>query len=281
MYLTSIEMASKHKWCRDYILDGKVDANTRQKEIDGFLEETFKEFISEIPTKIIHLKAIDQDRLADMLLMKPAILKSLCISANVAKRAFWKDLGININMYHPRLSPAIARKVAEYLKPILPDEIALDTLSYLDRIEYVDKTVRAAKGNWEKQIVSELSKQGPGKFKKRQFLSNGEKYELDAAYPAKGDDPILIGVDVKQISSPMDIHKRSDEIINRAKHLKAEYPDSFFAAVVHYPYDEKLDHLKSRLSESNIDVCKFCTEDEQSIVGAVKDIIAKWKQKAK
>ena len=107
-----------------------------------------------------------------------------------------------------------AAAIAGYLKPFLPQELAVPALSELDRFFFVDKEVRARKGRWEQTIVESLNKQSRYTFKKRRFEVGKESFEIDAAAPGTGK--IEVAIDVKRIEARRDIHKRADEIINKA-----------------------------------------------------------------
>ena len=104
------------------------------------------------------------------------------------------------------------------------------------------------------------------KFKKRSFQCEGERFELDIAAPLTGD--VEIGVDVKRIEARRDIHKRCDEIANKAVKFKHAFPCGKFAAVIYYPFTEEHSHISSRLRSENIDVVVFASENEDSIRNA-------------
>ena len=61
-------------------------------------------------------------------------------------------------------------------------------------------------------------------FEKRKFEVDGEPFEIDVASPLVGE--IKIGIDVKRIEARRDIHKRCDEIVNKANKSKSIFPNS-------------------------------------------------------
>lgn len=110
------------------------------------------------------------------------------------------------------------------------------------------------------------------RFKKRLFNAGGEGFELDVAAPETG--AIEIGIDVKRIEARRDIHKRCDEIVNKAAHLNSSYPDAKFAAVIYYPFIDEHINIQNRLRSSNIDAVVFASETEESIENAVRMLLA-------
>ncbi len=106
----------------------------------------------------------------------------------------------------------------------------------------------------------------PKLFKKRHFEIGGENFELDAAYPETG--PITIAVDVKRIEARRDIHKRCDEIVNKAAKFKAAHPRGKFIAFIYYPFTDEHTNVSSRLKSENIQVVVFASEHPDSIFNA-------------
>ena len=51
---------------------------------------------------------------------------------------------------------------------------------------------------------------------KRSFKWEGDSYEIDAASPIITGADIRYAIDIKRIEARRDIHKRSDEIVNKA-----------------------------------------------------------------
>ena len=183
------------------------------------------------------------------------------------------DLGIkNVDTYNPKFSKQEATAIAGYVKPCLPPYLEIPALSNLDRIEFIDKEIRKRKGQWELAILKALNRFGSVPFKKRMFKSGGEPFELDAASPEKG--PVKIGIDVKRIEARRDIHKRCDEIVNKAAKLKSAYKDATFAAVVYYPFIDEHINIENRLSSENIDAVVFASHSADSIENAVRMLLA-------
>src|SRR3990172_12236373 len=100
----------------------------------------------------------------------------------------------------------------------------------------------------------------------------GELFELDAAAPVFGD--VHTGVDVKRIEARRDIHKRSDEIANKARKLKLAFPRAKFGAVIYYPFSEEHINIQNRLKSPEIDCVVFAGQSEDSIRTAVKFLLA-------
>jgi hypothetical protein len=161
--------------------------------------------------------------------------------------------------------------LAGYLKPFLPERIELESFCAIDRLMFLDKEIRKGKGRWERMIISTLQDVGrkvgmTGSFKKRHFTANGEDFEIDAAHPETG--PIRIAVDIKRIEARRDIHKRCDEIVNKASKFKGVCPKGRFIAFIYYPFTDEHTNLSSRLKSENIDVVVFASEHPDSISNA-------------
>ncbi len=135
-------------------------------------------------------------------------------------------------------------------------------------MSFIDKEIRKGKGKWEDQVKNALIQYSGKPFRKRKFTVAGEDYEIDAATPVSG--PMHIGVDVKRIEAQRDIHKRIDEIINKAHHFKATFPKSSFAAVIYFPFPQQHINVMNRLRSPDINVVVFAGESEQSIESAVR-----------
>lgn len=172
----------------------------------------------------------------------------------------------------PRLSDDHAKVVAGYIKPFLPPFLDLPTLIQVDRLSYIDKEIRKGKGRWEKRILEMLNQYATSTFRKRKFTAAGEQFELDAASPERGD--ILIGVDVKRIEARRDIHKRCDEIVNKAGKLKSVYPNAKFGVVIYYPFIDEHTNIQNRLRSSAIEGTVFASQSEPSLENAVKMLLA-------
>jgi len=251
---------------KEYIERVKDDADARHTEVELALREAFEKFLEVREVEVINFELIDVIVLSEILLQKPQILKPLLILTNLAGRAMSRDLGLSIDTYNPRIDSKVAAAVAGYIKPFLPPFVELPTLTRLDRIEFIDKEIRKNKGAWEKEIVEALARISGLPFKKCKFSQ--PKYELDAAYPDKGE--IEIGIDIKRIEARADIHKRCDEIVNKAQKLRSIYPNSKFGAVLYYPFITEQGNVRARLQSSNIDGVVFASEGHENIDAAIK-----------
>ncbi len=243
----------------DYLGWVKVDAEARVVELRAALLRAFSNFLEVRQVEVINFSAMTALDLAAAIQAEPNILKPLMACCNVAGRAVERDLDIRgLDTYAPRLSEVQAAAIAGYLKPFLPQELAVPALSELDRFFFVDKEIRAKKGRWEQSIVVELNKVSRLKFKKRHFEVGDESFEIDAAAPATGK--IEIAIDVKRIEARRDIHKRADEIVNKATKFKKKHPKALFAAVVYYPFTAEHVNVQSRLESRYIDAVCFASQ---------------------
>jgi len=252
-------------WVRD-------DANARQKNIENALRKAFSDFIEKREVEVIVFSSMTAFDLAKAIINHPLILKSLLAACNIAARSIERDLSIkNVDTYTPRLSADQAKVIAGYIKPFLPSYLEIPTFSQIDRVAFIDKEIRKRKGRWEKKILEGLNRFGSVQFHKRTFTAEGEQFELDAASPRSGD--IKVGIDIKRIEARRDIHKRCDEIVNKAAKLKLAFLDSKFGAVVYYPFIEEHVNVQNRLRSDNIDSVVFASEARESIENAVKMLL--------
>jgi len=248
-------------------------SQARQEQIERALREAFSGFIETRSVEVIVFANVSALHLAKAIVNHSSILKPLLATCNIAARAIERDLQIkNLNTYEPRLSEAEANAIAGYMKPFLPVYLEIPALSYIDRIEFIDKEIRKGKGRWERSIMDALNRHGESQFKKRKFESGGQTFELDAAMPASGD--VRIGIDVKRIEARRDIHKRCDEIVNKASKLRSSHRDARFAAVIYYPFVDEHINIQNRLSSENIDAVAFANETEESVDSAVQMLLA-------
>jgi hypothetical protein len=164
-----------------------------------------------------------------------------------------------------------AAAIAGYIKPFLPDYLEIAALSTLDRVYFIDKEVRKSKGQWERKIAAALARHCLRGFQKRKFSCNGDEFELDVANPAIG--AISVGVDVKRIEARRDIHKRCDEIVNKAAKLKEAFPGAKFATVIYYPFIDEHVNIQSRLRSQYIDAVVFASDDSESIDNAAQHLL--------
>ena len=203
----------------DYMRWVRNDTAARQQQVLDALRNAFSQFIELREVEIINFSAMTAMDLAEAIGEYPLILKPILTACNVAGRAIERDLDIrNLDTYRPRLNAEKAAAIAGYLKPFLPQELAVPALSELDRHFFVDKQIRMHKGQWERQVSEAVNQQASLAFKKRKFVCDDEEFELDAAAPPEGD--IEVAVDVKRIEARRDIHKRCDEIVNKATKFK-------------------------------------------------------------
>jgi len=259
----------------DYMSRLQPQIQARLEQVGESLRSAFSDALKKQETEIISFDGINTEALADSIAKFPAVLKPLLIACNVAARAIERDLGIkNLNTYTPRVSRKQASIIADYLRPHLPAMIAIPTLCYLDRVEFVDKEVRKHKGQWEKYVVTALSGFSGRGFQKRKFKAEGEIYEIDAANPTGREKPIEYAVDVKRIEARRDIHKRCDEIVTKADRFGLTYPNGKFGAVIYYPFTEEHSSVRNRLRSNKISSVVFADETETSIEDAAKLLLA-------
>jgi len=266
-------MPDKYGTHADYMEWVKDDADSRQKSIEKALREAFSNFIEKREVEVIVFSSMSAFDLTKAIVSRPLILKSLLAACNIAARAIERDLSIkNVDTYSPRLSDDQAKVIAGYIKPFLPSYLEIPALSQIDRVAFVDKEIRKGKGRWEKKILEILNRFSILEFHKRMFTVEGEQFELDAASPKSGN--IKVGVDVKRIEARRDIHKRCDEIVNKATKLKSAFPESKFCAVVYYPFIEEHINIQNRLRSDDIDGVVFASEVKESIENAVRMLLS-------
>jgi hypothetical protein len=152
----------------DYMGWVKDASEARALEVRATLVRAFARFLEVREVEVINFSAMTALDLAAAIRAEPGILEPLMACCNVAGRAVERDLDIRgLDTYVPRLSEIQAAAVAGYLKPFLPQELAVPALSELDRFFYVDKEIRARKGRWEQTIVASLNAQSRYTFEGR------------------------------------------------------------------------------------------------------------------
>ncbi len=266
-------MSEKYGSHADYMGWVKKDAEARQKTIEAALREAFSRFIDKREVEIIVFSGMSAFDLAEAIVSHPLILKPLLAVCNIAGRAIERDLSIkNVDTYSPRLDKDQAKVIAGYIKPFLPEYIEIPSLGQIDKVAFIDKEIRKGKGQWEKLVVECLNKYGKTPYKKRKFFAGKEEFELDAATP-EGDE-VNIGIDIKRIEARRDIHKRCDEIVNKAAKLKSVYPKGKFGVIVYYPFIEEHINIQSRLRSDNIDGVVFASEAKDSVENAVRLLLS-------
>lgn len=269
-------MADGYASHKDYIDLIKSDVSARQETVHLALKKAFSTFIEKREVEVILFSNMNPMELAGALVKFPLILKPLLACCNIAGRAIERDLSIkNLNTYSLRLNEDHAKIIAGYIKPFLPPYLEIPTLCRIDGISYIDKEMRKGKGRWEQKILECLNRTKGIVFKKRKFLVGGQEFELDAAYPDRGD--IKIGVDIKRIEARRDIHKRCDEIVNKAHKLKSVLPKAKFGAIVYYPFIDEQVNISNRLESENIDGVVFASELDDSVSNAVKMLFSTMK----
>jgi hypothetical protein len=257
----------------DYMGWVKADADSRQEAIEDALRKAFSSFIEKREVEVIVFSGMNAFDLAKAIISRPLILKPLLAACNIAARAIERDLSIkNVDTYSPRLSDDQAKVIAGYIKPFLPPYLEIPALSQIDRVAFIDKEIRMEKGRWEKIIIESLNRFGSLQFHKRLFTVEAEQFELDAASPKSGD--VKVGIDIKRIEARRDIHKRCDEIANKAAKLKSVFPSSKFGAVVYYPFIEEHINIQNRLRSDNIEGVVFASEAKESIENAVRMLLS-------
>ena len=266
-------MPTEYGTHKDFIGSVGPSANERQESVEKALREAFSHHIEKREVDIIIFSSMTAKDLSEAIFLKPQVLKPLFASCNIAGRAIERDLGIkNLDTYSPRLTRDQAAHVAGYLKQFLPTYLEIPTLTQIDRVYFIDSEIRKLKGAWEKNILTALNEFSDTEFHKRAFRADGQEFELDAATPPRGD--IEIGIDVKRIEARRDIHKRCDEIVNKARKLKTTYPKSKFGAVVYYPFIEEHVNVQNRLRSPDIDSVVFASQSDDSITNAVRILLS-------
>jgi hypothetical protein len=266
-------MVDRYGSHREYMEWVKKDAAKRLVDTEEALRGAFARFIEQREVDVVvfsHMSVVD---LAAAITSNPAILKPLLTLSSLAGRAIERDLGIkNLNTYAPRLTRDQASAIAGYLIPFLPEHAEIAAITTLDRVHFIDKEVRKSKGRWEKRVLKALNEHSASHFRKRRFEVSGERFELDAATPERGT--IRVGIDVKRIEARRDIHKRCDEILNKATKFKVAVPGGQFAAVVYYPFINEHVNVRNRLRSSRIDTVVFASDSVESIENAVQTLLS-------
>ena len=259
----------------DYAAWIRETTRKRALEIAVALKEAFKDTIQREEIEIIYFSDLSVKELAKKIADFPLVLKPLLVATNIAARAIERDLGIkNLDTYDCRLTYENALTIAGYMRPFLPDSLPLLALVELDRVMFGDKEIRKIKGQWESVVVKTINSCTKAAFKKAKFRHNEQSFELDAALK---DDlgNVICGVDVKRIEARRDIHKRSDEIVNKATHFKAVFPKGKFGAVIYYPFVSEHGNVRDRLESNYIDSIVFAGSSVDSISVAVKLLLGK------
>jgi hypothetical protein len=245
-------------------------ADERLKLLRSDLRNAFKKFISTQELEVIDFSTQTVDDLADAIVLYPIILKSLLVVCNIAGRAIKRDLNMkNIDTYGKKIPRDKANQIAGFIKSFLPASIPILALLQADRNAYIDKEMRASKGRWETVVAAALCLKSGLPFKKFMFTWEGDTFELDSAYTETDAQTasrvVRYGVDVKRIEASADVHKRADEIVNKAVKLKQVFPSSKFGAVIYYPLVQMQNNLRDRLRSPAIDSLQFASQTKTSI----------------
>ncbi len=263
---------------KDYMEWVKDSADKRSENVKESLREAFSQYIEVREVEVIVFSDVSAEDIAEALLQYPSVLKPLLAICNIGGRAIERDVGIkNVSTYDPSFNRDEAMQIAGYVKQFLPPYVEIPALARLDRLYFIDKEIRKRKGQWEKIIVKCLNDLAGDIFSKRHFESKGERFELDAAYPKSGN--ISIGIDIKRIEARRDIHKRTDEIVNKARKLKIAYPDSYFVAVIYYPFIDEHVNIQNRLKSEEIDDVVFTSQSEENIENSCKMLLSSLQNK--
>lgn len=257
----------------DWVRNG---VRRRSADITTSLREAFRGVIHKEEVEVIAFSELTVSQLAASIATYPLILKPLLLATNIAARAIERDLGIkNLDTYKARVSAEYALSIAGYIKPFLPATLSLPTLVGLDGVMFADKEIRRIKGQWERMVITSLNSNANLVFKKSKFQHNAQDFEVDAAAREVSGN-IIHAVDIKRIEARRDIHKRTDEIGNKATHLKAVYPEANFGAVIYYPFTAEHGNVRDRLQSPYIDSVVFAGASEESINAAVKFLLGKF-----
>lgn len=252
----------------DYMGWVRESAGARSEKLRASLQRAFSRFIETRELEVINFSDMTALDLAEAIRTEPSILKPILACCNIAGRAIERDLDIRgIDTYSPRLSEIQSAAIAGYVKPFLPNELALPAIGEIDRYLFVDKEIRARKGRWEAEILRAINSASTLSFKKRRFEIDGESFEIDAAAPSEGK--IQFAIDIKRIEARRDIHKRADEIVNKASKFKRANRKGRFAAVIYYPFASEHLNVQSRLESSNIDAVTFASQSSEQIAVAI------------
>lgn len=236
----------------------------RIQQLQECLMHAYERVIAYREVPVITFGDMNAEELAVAFAKYPIIIKPTLCCVNIAARAIARDLGIDLKTYAKKISTAHAQLLAGYVKPLLPAEVAVPALIELDRYTWTDKAMRALKGTWEKEVARAIQKASGRMFRKRMFDCDGQRFEIDIAYPATGD-VIEIAVDIKRIEAQRDTHKRADEIVNKAAKFKRVYPNGRFFAVVYYPFPAQHMNFQNRLLDPRIDRIFFAAATPSSI----------------
>lgn len=269
------KVAREYSSQADYVARVSDAANARSEQVAAAIRAAFADKIRKEEVEVIDFQNMNVMELAQAIEQYPVILKPLLAVCNVAGRALERDLDLrNIDTYGLRLSSEQAHAIAGYIKPFLPASLPLLALTQMDRVQFIDKEIRAGKGQWEKLITHALIRFSGLSFQKMKFSVGRQEFELDSAFKTR--NTIAYAVDVKRIEARRDIHKRIDEIANKANKFKSVYSKGKFGAVIYYPFPSEHGNIRDRLETPSIDSIQFAGESQQSINQAVRLLLGKF-----
>lgn len=125
----------------------QADAATRTASVRNDLLQAFERFIERCEVETINFSSMTAIGPAAALFTHPLILRPLLACCNLAGRAIERDLDIrNVDTYEARLNQTTRAAIAGYLKPFLPQEIAVPALRELDPVLLCRRGASRAKG---------------------------------------------------------------------------------------------------------------------------------------
>lgn len=266
------EIEPEYSSHREQVLEHQP-SQERVEELNEALLEAFERVIEYRSAPFILFELLTVDELTEAFYRFPIIIKPILACVNIAQRALKRDLDLDFDTYSNKVPERVAAQLAGYVRPFLPNVLGVSALMELDRFFWTDKEMRAKKGNWERVITHELNAQATEPFRKRKFWCEGQSFELDAALPASGDGDIRVGIDVKRIEARQDIHKRSDEVVNKAAKFKKSFPNSKFVSIIYFPFPSLHTNLHGRLTNANIDSIYFAGESRASIIPTIQMLL--------
>jgi hypothetical protein len=257
-----------------------AEVRARSEEVTEAVRSAFAAVIRLEELEVIDFQSMSVLDLGHAIEQHPLVLKALLAVCNIGGRAIERDLDLkNIDTYGKHLTNQHAYAIAGYIKPFLPDSLPIAALIHIDRFWFIDKEVRANKGQWEKLTTQALVRFSGLAFKKTKFKVGNQTFELDSAYASEHN--ILYGIDVKRIEARRDIHKRSDEIVNKASKFKHVFPAAKFGVMIYYPFQAEHGNIRDRLDTPLIDSVQFAGESKQSVNQAVRLLLGKFEIEVK
>jgi len=103
----------------------------RIKSLEEALLVAFEKVISYEQVAFIRFGDLDVFELAQVFVASPSVIKATCACVYVAQRAIKRDLKFEFDTYATEISEVKAAALAGYLKPFLPDRIAVPAIMEL------------------------------------------------------------------------------------------------------------------------------------------------------